>query len=101
MLHLMKLKFIYGFLIGFFIVLVILKMKNSPTFMPVQSLLYNSFLVGTACGLFFTFIQLLFCIISNVDDDESYTNSSSNNYIDDNYDGSGYSDSSGDGMSDN
>ena len=76
----------YGFLIGFFIVLVILTMNNSQVTMPLFSLLYNSLLTGTVCGLFFSFIQLIFYTSSNVDDDISHGPSSSNNYIDDNYD---------------
>jgi len=88
MLQRLIIKFIYGFLIGFFIVLVILTMKNSQTTMPLSSLLYNSLLTGAVCGLFFSFIQLLFYTPSNVDDGVRHGSSSSNNYIDDNYDGS-------------
>lgn len=88
MLQRLKSKFIYGFLIGFFIVLIILTIKNSHVTTPLSALLYNSLLAGTACGLFFSFVQLIFYASSNADDEINHGNSSSNNYIDDNYDGS-------------
>jgi len=85
---------------GFFIVLVILTMKNSQVIMPIESLLYNAFLVGTVCGLFFSFIQLIFCIVSNVDDVSTHHNTdSSTNYYSDNKSDNSFSSNTNEGCS--